>query len=107
MTGSSGLGCSPTTTRCRSWRRWRASWSARSLVWRARPGWADRALHAAPARLARAASARRRRDSAEGPGRLVAMRPGLRLALCQINATVGDLDGNATLIASGIEEAKR
>ena len=35
------------------------------------------------------------------------MRPGLRLALCQINATVGDLDGNATLIASGIEAAKR
>jgi NAD+ synthase (glutamine-hydrolysing) len=35
------------------------------------------------------------------------MRPGLRLALCQINATVGDLDGNATLIANGIEQAKR
>ncbi len=35
------------------------------------------------------------------------MRPGLRLALCQINATVGDLDGNATLIANGIEAAKR
>jgi NAD+ synthase (glutamine-hydrolysing) len=31
----------------------------------------------------------------------------LRLALCQINATVGDLDGNATLIAEGIEAAKR
>jgi NAD+ synthase (glutamine-hydrolysing) len=31
----------------------------------------------------------------------------LRLALCQINATVGDLEGNATLIAEGIHAAKR
>jgi NAD+ synthase (glutamine-hydrolysing) len=30
----------------------------------------------------------------------------LRLALCQINATVGDLDGNATLIAEGIAAAR-
>jgi NAD+ synthase (glutamine-hydrolysing) len=32
---------------------------------------------------------------------------GLRLALCQVNATVGDLDGNATLIAEGIAAARR
>ncbi len=32
---------------------------------------------------------------------------GLRLALCQINATVGDLDGNAARIREGIEQAKR
>ncbi len=31
---------------------------------------------------------------------------GLRVALCQIDATVGDLEGNATLIADGIEQAK-
>ncbi len=35
------------------------------------------------------------------------MSSSLRLALCQINATVGDLDGNATLIAEGIDAAKR
>jgi NAD+ synthase (glutamine-hydrolysing) len=35
------------------------------------------------------------------------MSSGLRLALCQINATVGDLEGNATLIAEGIDAAKR
>jgi NAD+ synthase (glutamine-hydrolysing) len=34
------------------------------------------------------------------------MSSGLRLALCQINATVGDLDGNATLIREGIDAAK-
>jgi NAD+ synthase (glutamine-hydrolysing) len=32
---------------------------------------------------------------------------GLRLALCQINATVGDLDGNAERVREGIEQAKR
>jgi NAD+ synthase (glutamine-hydrolysing) len=32
---------------------------------------------------------------------------GLRLALCQINATVGDLDGNAARIREGIEQAKQ
>ncbi len=32
---------------------------------------------------------------------------GLRLALCQINTTVGDLDGNAARIREGIEQAKR
>jgi NAD+ synthase (glutamine-hydrolysing) len=31
----------------------------------------------------------------------------LRLALCQINATVGDLAGNARLIRDGVEAAKR
>jgi NAD+ synthase (glutamine-hydrolysing) len=35
------------------------------------------------------------------------MSSSLRLALCQINATVGDLEGNATLIAEGIDAAKR
>jgi NAD+ synthase (glutamine-hydrolysing) len=35
------------------------------------------------------------------------MRTGVRLALCQINATVGDLAGNARLIREGIEAAKR
>ncbi len=35
------------------------------------------------------------------------MSSGLRLALCQINATVGDLEGNATLITGGIDAAKR
>jgi NAD+ synthase (glutamine-hydrolysing) len=35
------------------------------------------------------------------------MSSGLRLALCQINATVGDLDGNAALITEGIDAAKR
>ncbi len=35
------------------------------------------------------------------------MSSGLRLALCQIDATVGDLDGNATLIAEGIDAARR
>ena len=35
------------------------------------------------------------------------MSSGLRLALCQINATVGDLDGNAKLIAEGIDAAKQ
>jgi NAD+ synthase (glutamine-hydrolysing) len=35
------------------------------------------------------------------------MRTGLRLALCQINATVGDLTGNARRIRAGIEAAKR
>jgi NAD+ synthase (glutamine-hydrolysing) len=34
------------------------------------------------------------------------MSSGLRLALCQINATVGDLDGNANLIAEGIDSAR-
>jgi NAD+ synthase (glutamine-hydrolysing) len=33
------------------------------------------------------------------------MRTGLRLALCQMNATVGDLEGNAGLIRAGIERA--
>lgn len=31
----------------------------------------------------------------------------MRLALAQINATVGDLEGNAALVAEGIEEAQR
>jgi NAD+ synthase (glutamine-hydrolysing) len=35
------------------------------------------------------------------------MSSGLRLALCQINATVGDLEGNATLIAEGIDAARQ
>ncbi len=35
------------------------------------------------------------------------MRTGLRLALCQINPTLGDLGGNAKLISAGIEAAKR
>ncbi|MGC2374912.1 MAG: NAD+ synthase [Solirubrobacteraceae bacterium] len=35
------------------------------------------------------------------------MRAGLRLALCQINPTLGDLGGNAKLISAGIEAAKR
>ncbi|MGA9876525.1 MAG: NAD+ synthase [Solirubrobacteraceae bacterium] len=35
------------------------------------------------------------------------MTSGLRLALCQMNATVGDLDGNAERIRAGIEQAKR
>lgn len=35
------------------------------------------------------------------------MSSGLRLALCQINATVGDLDGNASFIAEGIDAAKQ
>jgi NAD+ synthase (glutamine-hydrolysing) len=35
------------------------------------------------------------------------MRTGLRLALCQINATVGDLAGNARRIDAGIDAAKR
>ncbi|HWX88022.1 MAG TPA: NAD+ synthase [Solirubrobacteraceae bacterium] len=35
------------------------------------------------------------------------MRTGLRLALCQINATVGDLEGNARRIRAGIDAAKR
>jgi len=30
----------------------------------------------------------------------------LRVALAQINATVGDIDGNAKKIAEGIERAK-
>jgi NAD+ synthase (glutamine-hydrolysing) len=34
------------------------------------------------------------------------VRTGLRLALCQINATVGDLAGNAERIRAGIEAAK-
>jgi NAD+ synthase (glutamine-hydrolysing) len=33
--------------------------------------------------------------------------PGLRIALCQMNATVGDLPGNARRIAAGIAAAKR
>ncbi|MGA7703947.1 MAG: NAD+ synthase [Solirubrobacteraceae bacterium] len=35
------------------------------------------------------------------------MRTGVRLALCQMNATVGDLSGNAQRILEGIEAAKR
>jgi NAD+ synthase (glutamine-hydrolysing) len=35
------------------------------------------------------------------------MRSGLRLALCQMNATVGDLPGNASRIRSGIDVARR
>jgi NAD+ synthase (glutamine-hydrolysing) len=35
------------------------------------------------------------------------VRAGLRLALCQINPTLGDLGGNAKLISAGIEAAKR
>jgi NAD+ synthase (glutamine-hydrolysing) len=35
------------------------------------------------------------------------VRTGLRLALCQINPTLGDLGGNAKLISAGIEAAKR
>jgi NAD+ synthase (glutamine-hydrolysing) len=35
------------------------------------------------------------------------MKGGVRLALCQINATVGDLAGNAQLIREGIEAARR
>jgi NAD+ synthase (glutamine-hydrolysing) len=35
------------------------------------------------------------------------MSSGLRLALCQINATVGDLNGNARLIAEGIDAAEQ
>jgi NAD+ synthase (glutamine-hydrolysing) len=37
---------------------------------------------------------------------LTAARPALRLALCQMNATVGDLAGNAELIGAGIAAAK-
>ena len=33
--------------------------------------------------------------------------PALRIALCQINPTVGDLPGNAGLIRDGVERAKR
>ena len=32
--------------------------------------------------------------------------PRLRLALCQMNATVGDIDGNAQRIAAGIADAR-
>jgi NAD+ synthase (glutamine-hydrolysing) len=39
--------------------------------------------------------------------RPIAVRTGLRLALCQINPTLGDLGGNAKLISAGIEAAKR
>ncbi len=35
------------------------------------------------------------------------MRAGVRLALCQMNATVGDLLGNAQLVREGIEAAER
>jgi NAD+ synthase (glutamine-hydrolysing) len=35
------------------------------------------------------------------------MRTGLRLALCQMNATVGDLAGNASLIRGGIDTARQ
>jgi NAD+ synthase (glutamine-hydrolysing) len=35
------------------------------------------------------------------------MSSGLRLAMCQMNATVGDLQGNAEKIRAGIERAKR
>ncbi|MGA9285144.1 MAG: NAD+ synthase [Solirubrobacteraceae bacterium] len=35
------------------------------------------------------------------------MRTGVRLALCQMNATVGDLSGNARRILEGIEAAKK
>ncbi len=38
--------------------------------------------------------------------RRTAVRTGLRLALCQINATVGDLAGNAERIRAGMEAAK-
>src|SRR5665811_1826749 len=34
------------------------------------------------------------------------MSEGLRLALCQMNPTVGDLEGNAARIRAGIEAAK-
>ncbi|HEX5308274.1 MAG TPA: NAD+ synthase [Solirubrobacteraceae bacterium] len=37
---------------------------------------------------------------------MTAERPALRIALCQINATVGDLAGNARLILEGIATAK-
>jgi NAD+ synthase (glutamine-hydrolysing) len=37
---------------------------------------------------------------------LIATAEGLRIALCQMNATVGDLEGNAKSIAAGIAAAK-
>src|SRR6202035_4348531 len=48
--------------------------------------------------------ARWQRTSAAGR---TAVRTGLRLALCQINPTVGDLAGNAKLIREGIDAARQ
>jgi NAD+ synthase (glutamine-hydrolysing) len=58
-------------------------------------------------RLLRDALAVRARWQPTSDANWTTVKIGLRLALCQINATVGDLHGNAERIRAGIEQAKR
>src|ERR1700722_5030407 len=85
-----------------SWRRWRGSWSARSRLWPRQPAWPSR--RARPSASAQAVRERWQPTSGAQRG---CVRTGMRLALCQMNATVGDLPGNARRILEGIEAAKQ
>src|SRR5271166_6609976 len=120
MTGTSASACSATTTPCPTSTRSPKTCSGPSPPSPAPPASAPAApappLGAAsgvpprgPRRTARArlASAPAPADPRARPRHPPSRRsPSVRLALCQLNATVGDITGNAELIRAGIRSAR-